>query len=217
MGVWCRDFSEESMPRRLAEFLATIPFSASRPGLKSLTIRAVNSGETPTLEEDLRTLSLDAEKIIELTSGYLQSDCSCEIICYWDLWTFDASAGKAVQAAQPLTVLCNGETYDEEFWRESGHFGADLGFEHFFTGHAGVLGRDGSKAAPESREEAKFLEAMAWPDVLSGYREKTKANIRALFDWVQQIEKALPVERVHFWSEGEENFEARIEEILAAR
>jgi hypothetical protein len=31
-----------------------------------------------------------------------------------------------------------------------------------------------------------------------------------------QIEGAIPVEHVHLWSEGEENFEARLEEIVAA-
>jgi hypothetical protein len=217
MGVWCRDFPEDKMPERLAAFLGTVPFSASNPGFSSLTIRAVNPGETPVFELDLRTSSVDAEKVIELTQGYLQADCSCEVTTHWDLWTFDAAEGKAVQTAQPLTILCNGEAYDDEVWRERGHFDVELGFEHFFTGHAGVLARAGEKPAPQSREEAKFLEAMAWPDVLDGYREKTRENIRKLFEWSRQIERTLPVDRVNFWSEGEENFEARIEEILAAR
>jgi hypothetical protein len=52
---------------------------------------------------------------------------------------------------------------------------------------------------------------------LHNYYEKTRENIKKLFDWVRRIEKALPVERVQLWSEGEENFEARLEEILAAR
>lgn len=217
MGVWCRDFSEDKIPERLAAFLATVPFSSSQPGFTSLTIRAVDSTETPVVEQDLRTVSIDAEQVIELTQGSLLGDCSCEIGSHWDLWSFDALQGKAVLSAQPLTVVCNGETYDEEVWREQGHFCVDLGFEHFFTGHAGVLARDGRKAAAESDEEAKFLEAMAWPDVLDTYRERTRENIRKLFEWSRQIERTLPVEKVQFWSEGEENFEAGIEDVLAAR
>ena len=58
---------------------------------------------------------------------------------------------------------------------------------------------------------------MAKPANLLLYREKTRENIKALFDWVRRIEQALPVERLRLWSEGEENFEARLEEILAAR
>jgi hypothetical protein len=57
---------------------------------------------------------------------------------------------------------------------------------------------------------------MAWPENLQRYQEKTRENIRQLLDWIRKIEKAVPVERVRLWSEGEENFEARVEEILVA-
>ena len=94
----------------------------------------------------------------------------------------------------------------------------NLGFEHFFTGHAGLLGfRQAAKASPESPEEARFLAAMERPENLRNYQEKTADNIRRLFEWVRRIEKAVPVERLRLWSEGEENLEARMEEILAAR
>jgi hypothetical protein len=52
---------------------------------------------------------------------------------------------------------------------------------------------------------------------LQRYQEKTRENVRKLFDWVRRIEKAVSVEHIRLWSEGEENFEARLEEILAAR
>ena len=58
---------------------------------------------------------------------------------------------------------------------------------------------------------------MARPENLHNYYEKTRQNIKRLFDWVRLIEKALPVEKLRLWSEGEENFEARLEEILAVR
>jgi hypothetical protein len=38
-----------------------------------------------------------------------------------------------------------------------------------------------------------------------------------LFNWVEDIERALPVERSELWSEGEENFEGRLDAILARR
>ena len=49
------------------------------------------------------------------------------------------------------------------------------------------------------------------------YRGKTQENTRKLLDWVRRIEKTVPVERVWLWSEGDENFEATLDEILAAR
>ena len=72
-------------------------------------------------------------------------------------------------------------------------------------------------ALPENPEEARFLASMGQPGNLQMYKDKTRVNIRKLIDWVRQIEKAVPVERIRLWSEGEENFEARLEEILAAR
>jgi hypothetical protein len=36
-----------------------------------------------------------------------------------------------------------------------------------------------------------------------------------LMSWMRAVEETMPVERVRLWSEGEENFEARLDEILA--
>jgi hypothetical protein len=52
---------------------------------------------------------------------------------------------------------------------------------------------------------------------LKQYHAKTRENIQKLFSWVEAIEAALPVERSELLSEGEENFEARLDAILAQR
>ena len=94
----------------------------------------------------------------------------------------------------------------------------NLGFEHLFTGHAGLLaGETGENTPDVSPAQTRFLEAMAWPENLIIYREKTQENIRKLMDWVLRIKKAVPVERVRLWSEGDETFETRLDEILATR
>jgi hypothetical protein len=218
LSIWCKDFVEERMLERFGAFVGTIPFSASRPGFSYLVVRAVDAAESPVLEQDLRALPLGAESIVELAKDYLHSDCSYEVQSGWDLWGYDAGAAKWQLEPQPLEVLCHGEDYDHEFWRDNGHLLVNLGFEHFFTGHAGLLGmHPGPKSPAQSPEEARFLEAMAWPENLQAYQEKTRENIRKLLEWTRHIEKAVPVEQIRLWSEGEENFEARLEEILAAR
>jgi hypothetical protein len=58
---------------------------------------------------------------------------------------------------------------------------------------------------------------MAQPQNLREYQEKTRENIQKLMGWMRAVEEALPVDRVRLWSEGEENFEARLDEILAVR
>jgi len=206
------------MLERFGAFLSTVPFSASKPGFSYFVIRAVDSAETPVFEQDLRALPLDAASVVELAKDYLHSDCSYEVQSNWDLWTYESLPAKWGQEPQPLEMLCHGEDYDNGFWRENGHLAVNLGFEHFFTGHAGLLGMHPGAASPaQSPEEAQFLEAMAWPENLEVYQEKTRENIRKVLEWSRRVEKALPVAQIRLWSEGEENFEARLEEILAAR
>jgi len=216
LNVWCKDFPEDRIIERFGAFLQTVPFSATRPGVTSLTIRAVDASEPTVLEMDLRASPLDAAGITEIAKDHVHEDCSFETGGYWDLARFEAESGKSKIEPQALEVFCRGEHYDDEIWRQSGHFEVNLGFEHFFTGHGGVLGlRRGPNAPAQSLEEARFLEAMAWPDNLEKYRDITRENIQKLMEWLGRIERAIPVERAQLWSEGEENFEARVKEIAA--
>lgn len=218
LGVWCKDFSEQRMLVQFGSLLATVPFSTTRPGFTRITIRAVDASETPVVEDDLRTAPLDVDGIIGIIGDHIHSDGSYEVHAHWDLWEFDATSAKWANGPEGLEIFCHGQDYDEGFWRENGHIQVNLGFEHLFTGHAGLLGiRQVGKAVAESAEEARFLEAMAWPENLQAYHEKTRENIRKLLDWVRRIERAVEVQQVRLWSEGEENFEARMEEILAVR
>jgi hypothetical protein len=218
LNVWLHSMPEEQILERFGAFLATVPFSAIRPGFTHLTIRAVDTIESPVLEMDLRSTPLDAMGIVELSGDQLHGDTSYEVAGAWDLSVFDAANGKSALEPQLLQITCRGEEFDSEFWRENGHFEVNLGFEHLFTGHAGLLGlRPGPKSAPQSPEESRFLEAMAWPENLEKYQRQTRENIRKLLDWVRRIESDLPVEKTRLWSEGEENFEARLDEIVAAR
>jgi hypothetical protein len=218
LSVWLNSLPEEDLLVRLGTFLGTVPFSASRPGFTHLTIRAVDTTESPVLEQDFRAAPLDAAAIVEICGEQLHADSSYEVACAWDLSVFDAPSGKSTLEPQLLQIVFRGEEFDGEFWRGNGHFEVNLGFEHFFTGHAGLLGlRPGPMSAPESPEESQFLEAMAWPENLEKYQKQTRENIRRLQDWIRRIEAALGVEKIRLWSEGEENFEARLDEIVAAR
>jgi len=62
-----------------------------------------------------------------------------------------------------------------------------------------------------------FRSWMSTPENLKLYHQKTRENIQKLFNWVESGEAALPVERSELWSEGEDNFEARLDAILAQR
>lgn len=218
LSVWLREFPEDRILETFGALLSTVPFSKSKPGFTHFAVRAVGPSEWPVLEQDLRAAPFDAAGILELAKDQLHGDCSYEVACAWDLWTWDGSAARWKPEPQPLEVFCRGEEYDSAIWRDSGHIEVTLGFEYFFTGHEGLLGANpGPKGPAETQEEAHFFEAMAWPENLKHYREKTQENIRKVMNWVGQIEKAIPVERARLWSEGEGDFEELLGEILASR
>lgn len=217
-SIWFKDFVEATMVERFGGFLATVPFSPTHAGFTELVIRAVSAAEAPLLERDFRRFAADLPAIVEVTSEYVHSDSAYEVQAFWDLWVYDIASSRWQSTAQRLEIFCYGEDYDDGVARADGHVQIDVGFEHLFTGHAGLLGfRRQPAAAPQHPAEAEFLAAMSEPENLSAYQEKTRENIRKLFDWMQRAASAVPVERYQLWSEGEENFESRLEEILAVR
>ena len=221
-SIWAADFSEETLVERWQQFLGTVPFSKERRGFTELVIRAVDVTETPIVEQDLRSGEFGADVLAEIAQEHAHSDCSYETRAYWDLWTYDEASGRWAQKPQPMGIICYGTDFDDGVWKEQGHFLVDAGFEHLFTGHAGLLGfhpRNGDtpKDPPTDANEANFVAMMSHPKNLQAYQEKTRENIKKLYEWMERVEAALPVERYQFWSEGEENFEALMEEILAAR
>jgi len=218
VSIWCKDFSEATLLELWGAFLSSVPVSATKPGFAELVIRAVSPSESPIFEQDLRSRALAPIEMVELAAEQVHADCSYETVAYWDLWTLAPNATRWQLQPQRIELFCNGEEFDDGIWRELGHLHADIGFEHFFTGHARLLGSHNQPVAPPHHpDEESFIAMMAKPENLRQYHEKTRENIRKLFQWMQQVESILPVERSRFWSEGEENFEARMEEILAVR
>jgi hypothetical protein len=217
-SVWVRDFTEENMLSHFEHFLATVPLAAIPPGFTSLIIRAVDFAQTPLEEFDFRGYLPTPQEIANIARDHHASDVCYEVGARWDLWIRDKETASWKLQHERLDTFCYGPDYDGGVFAESGHFMADLGFEHLFTGHAGLLAASAERVAePQHPEEARFLMWMSQPNNLREYQEKTRENIRKLMGWMRAVEEALPVERFRLWSEGEENFEARLDEILAVR
>jgi hypothetical protein len=217
-SVWCHGLTEETLAVVFQKLLDTVPFSATAPGFASLVLRAVDPSHAPLLELDLRSHPATAEELIEVCGEQFRPDAALETHAHWDLWTCDLATGRWEQKPQRVDIVCRGEDYDDGSFAQDGHFCADVGFEHLFTGHAGLLAaRRGDAAGPQHPAEAEFLQLMSQPEHLREYHQRTRENVHRLQDWARQMETAAPVERYLLWSEGEENFEARIDEILTLR
>ncbi len=218
VSIWSKSFSAATMLQQFGQLLETVPFSPAEPGFTELVIRDVDPAETSLIERDLRIQPLLAAAVVELAREHMHADSAYEVQTHWDLWVYDVSEASWQKGPQRLTITCHGEEYDGGVYADAGHFQADIGFEHLFTGHAGLLGsRADAVARPQHPAEAEFLAVMARPENLREYHQKTRENIQELMGWMQAVEQALPVERYRLWSEGEENFEARLDEILAVR
>jgi hypothetical protein len=220
LRVWTRDFSDQTMIAEFARFLTTAPLSASKNGFTELVVQPVAPTEPAISEWDLRAQGSTAAEVAALALQNLNSDTAYIASANWDLWSFDIETLKWRHDPQPLTLTCHGLHYDDGLALTAGHFTADLGFEHFFTGHGGLLAPGAASNPFDSSDhpiEHTFRQWMTASNNLKEYHAKTRENIQQLFSWVEAVERALPVERSELWSEGEENFEARLDAILARR
>jgi len=220
LRVWTRGFSLETMLAEFARFLTTAPLSATENAFTELVVQAVDTSETPVAEWDLRPLKLGPAEVTALAAQHLNLDSAYSATAKWDLWNFDSETLKWQHRPEPLVLTCHGPEYDSGLAASAGHFMADLGFEHRFTGHGGLLAPGAASNPFNSSDHAvehTFRQWMSAGNNLKEYHAKTRENIQQLFQWVEAIERALPVERSELWSEGEENFEARLDAILAQR
>jgi hypothetical protein len=220
LHVWTRDFSLETMLAEFARFLTTAPLSATQNSFTELVVQAVDPTEISVAEWDLRPLKLGPPEVTALAVQHVNTDTAYIATAKWDLWSFDIETLKWQHKPEPLVLVCHGQDYDNGLAATSGHFMADLGFEHFFTGHGGLLAPGAASNPFNSSDhpmEHTFRQWMSTSANLKEYHAKTRENIQQLFHWAEAVEQALPVERSELWSEGEENFEARLDAIQAQR
>src|SRR5579863_10328471 len=220
LRVWTRDFSRTTLIAQFARFLTAAPLSASENAFKELVVQPIDATELSLAEWDLKDLGYRAAEVAALAAQHIDVDSAYIVTAKWDLWSFDVETLKWMNKPEPLTLTCHGPEYDGGLAASEGNFTADLGFEHFFTGHGGLLAPGAASNPFGSSDhplEHTFRQWMSTAANLKEYHAKTRANIQQLFNWVEAIEQALPVERSELWSEGEENFEARLDAILGQR
>ncbi len=125
-----KGFSEESMLDLFGKLLGTVPFSTKNPGITALTIRAVDSTQSPLEEHDLRAAPATPEGCVTLAKLHEHFDCSYEVRAHWDCWSRETGAWK--QGPLPVEIICNGEAFDDGAFQDAGHFQIDLGLAEAF-------------------------------------------------------------------------------------
>ncbi len=220
LRVWTRDFSEATMIAEFARFLTTAPLAESRQYFDELVVQPIDPTEPPAAEWDVHDGTYGAPEAAALAAQHLNADTAYIVYAKWDLWTFDTDTLKWKRGPQPLVLICNGPEYDGGVAVSEGHFVADLGFEHLFTGHGGILAPAAASNPFDGSDHPIEKTFRSWMSVEANRKEyagRTRENIQHLMNWVEAVSRALPVDRSELWSEGEENFEARLDAILALR
>jgi len=183
------EFTIERGLRHLEAALTLFPQSAARPGFR-LVVRSLGPEESPTLERDLIAAPADVHA---LAAEFLHEDTAYEVTSFWDLWQPQPAAAGSRWERGPAQVefLLMGAEFDpsaDSAARE--HLQIGVGRENLFIGRA---------ATPQESS-----------------REPLRGNVERLYGFLDDLKKALPVERHALWSEGNEEF-ARLTERLLAR
>jgi hypothetical protein len=165
---------------------------------------------------------MTAAEIADLLREHEGADLAFEIHASWDLWGWKIEAGKWQLQPQEIEIVCQGPEYDGGVSAEQGDFLIGIGPEHLFTGDDGPenVGMDGLPVPTGADGDSggiRLTTAMIAPDRSQECHQRTRQNIQLMFQWLRKMENAVPLERYRMWSEGEENFEARVDEILAVR
>ncbi|HVO59212.1 MAG TPA: hypothetical protein VMT51_16105 [Dongiaceae bacterium] len=220
LRLWTREFSTETMIPQFVRFLATVPLAAPRDSFDRLVIQAVDATETPVAEWDFSEGKFGAPEVAAIAAQHIHDDTAYIVEAKWNLWSFDSETLKWRETPQPLVLTCRGAQFEDGEAAHEGNFAADLGFEHLFTGHAGLLAPGAATnpfAGSDHPVERTFRQWMSVENNRREYAAKTRENIQQLFGWMEAVQRALPVERSELWSEGEDNFEARLDAILGQR
>ncbi len=156
LRVWTRDFSETTLIAQFARFLATAPLSASENAFKELVVQPIDATELSLAEWDLKNLGYGAAEVAALAAQHVNADSAYIATAKWDLWSFDVESLKWMHKPEPLVLTCHGPQYDGGIATSEGYFTTDLGFEHFFTGHGGLLAPGAASNPFESSDAASY-------------------------------------------------------------
>lgn len=187
LSLWLKKHDTESVLAALGKVLEAFPFSQFFPGVRTVSVRALDWSEPPALEEEFAE-GAEIAYALDLAAEFHHSDCAYEIIAFWDLWEFRHNGGPAGwrQAPRAVRFFAYGPEFADR-GHERGHLELDLGLD------------------------TPFLVEDAPAGFAPDYRGPIQANIRKLLELVRGLSRHLDVEKRLLWTESGENFAQKIE------
>jgi len=183
LSLWFADFNGPAMLPHMLTLLQQFPFSTHRAGITFVAVQPVSWNEASVLERRF-SAAIAPEEAIVVAADLIHDDYAYVFEAYWDLWTPDES-GKAWQLAPSrVKIIAQGEEFEEEAYRESGHILIDFGLDSLFV--------------PENVALTEETQA------------KIRDNVRKLVEFTRNIESHTRATSRHLWSESEENLAQKL-------
>jgi hypothetical protein len=183
LSVWFPHFSESDMMPRLLSVVRQFLFSASRPGITSVSVHPVSWSEPTILERRFRP-GIAPEQAIAMTADMLHEDYAYLLEAYWDLWVPNEDSDEWIVAPRQVKFIAHGVEFDEGTYEESGHIQVDLGLDSPFL----------------------FDDV----DLNQVSEPRVRANVQKLINFSNALEKHAGITGRVLWSESEENLAQRL-------
>jgi hypothetical protein len=183
LSLWFADFSTESIFARALAVMREFPFSQQRPGIIALAVHPVSWTE-PTILEQRFNPGAQPEEAVSATAGLLHEDYAYVFEANWDLWTPREGLSEWVLQPSEMKFIARGEEFEEGEAKTQGDIQVDFGLD-----------------SPFLHEELQ----------LSGELEtRVRANVQAVVDFINRIEKNAGTSARLLWSESDENLAQKL-------
>ena len=186
LSLWFERHPREQVLPRLVQAAQALPPESAAAGVRGLTVRALDWGEPPVLEERPQEY-LAVEEAVRQMEEFVHDDCACELELAWPLWRFDEGWSHVLC---PVTCISLGPGFAPGAIAGEGHLQVDFGLDEVFL----------AEMAPWNRDTRLHLQT----------------NILQLLGFSQQLQRALQPQRRRLWSDQSADWTTRLTERLQA-
>jgi len=183
LSLWFPSFTEQDMMAHVLSVLRQFPFSVVRPGVNYLAVHPVSWNE-PTILERRFSPVVSPEAAVNAASDLLHDDYAYVFEADWDLWTLDPGGRQWTLAPNKVSMIAQGEEFDERASEATGQIEIDFGLD------------------------APFLQEQVELD--DDAENRVRANIHKLVDFTNKLEKNARANGRLLWSDSEDNLAQKL-------
>ncbi len=183
LSLWFPSFSEPEMMPRLLSVVRQFLFSASRPGIATVSVHPVSWSEATVLERRFRP-GIEPEQAIAIAADMLHADYAYLLDAYWDLWVRNDDSGEWIVEPRQVKFIAHGEEFEDGAYEQTGHIQVDFGLD-----------------TPFIFDDVDLNETST---------PRIRANVQKLVNFTNALEKTAGITGRVLWSESDENLAQKL-------